>query len=389
MQPDVVIVGAGIFGVTAALELVARGAKVRVLDPGPVPHPDASSTDISKLIRADYAGDELYAHAMLRAFPRWREWNDRFGATLFHETGVLVLARERMEPGGFEHESHALLSRLDVPLQRLEPRDIEARFPAWAAGAYADGYYNPVAGWAESGRVVATLADEARRLGVEIREGCSIAPLDPSAPSVEALRTAHGERIEGGHFVIAAGAHTPLLLPELADRIRPIAQFVFHFEPADASLFSPPAFVPWAADIARSGWYGFASAAHAGGVVKVARHAEGFLSDPRAPREVPASVEPLFRAFLRESLPALADRPVVSRRVCFYSDSFDGDFFIDRHPRWSTVTVASGGSGHAFKFAPLLGEWIADAALGTAPAIDRFRFRALADARREAARAGS
>ncbi len=48
---DFLIVGAGIYGVTAALELRSRGHRVSLIDPGPIPHPLAASTDISKVVR--------------------------------------------------------------------------------------------------------------------------------------------------------------------------------------------------------------------------------------------------------------------------------------------------------------------------------------------------
>ena len=48
---DMIVVGAGIFGITTALELKARGYRIAVLDPGPLPHPLAASTDISKVVR--------------------------------------------------------------------------------------------------------------------------------------------------------------------------------------------------------------------------------------------------------------------------------------------------------------------------------------------------
>jgi NADPH-dependent 2,4-dienoyl-CoA reductase/sulfur reductase-like enzyme len=66
---DIVIVGAGVFGLTAAIELKTRQkeAKITVLDPGPVPHRHAASTDISKVIRMDYGKDELYVEMMVCA----------------------------------------------------------------------------------------------------------------------------------------------------------------------------------------------------------------------------------------------------------------------------------------------------------------------------------
>jgi len=50
----IIIVGGGIFGVCSAYELVQRGHDVTILDPGPIPYPLASSSDLNKLVRADY-----------------------------------------------------------------------------------------------------------------------------------------------------------------------------------------------------------------------------------------------------------------------------------------------------------------------------------------------
>ena len=91
---SIIVVGAGIFGVTAALELQQRGHKVKLFDPGPLPHPDASSTDISKVLRMDYGSDELYMQLMEEAFEGWGRWNEELGETVFHQTGYLMLSRE-------------------------------------------------------------------------------------------------------------------------------------------------------------------------------------------------------------------------------------------------------------------------------------------------------
>ena len=42
--------------------------------------------------------------------------------------------------------------------------------------------------------------------------------------------------------------------------------------------------------------------------------------------------------------------------MCWYTDSLDNSFVIDYVPGYAdTVFVASGGSGHGFKFLPVLG----------------------------------
>jgi glycine/D-amino acid oxidase-like deaminating enzyme len=94
------------------------------------------------------------------------------------------------------------------------------------------------------------------------------------------------------------------------------------------------------------------------------------------------------RAFLRDSLPALATAPIRAARVCLYCDTFDGDFWIDHDPDRPGLVVAAGDSGHGFKFAPILGPLIADVVEHRRNRwASRFRWRSRREDRREAARA--
>jgi len=149
---------------------------------------------------------------------------------------------------------------------------------------------------------------------------------------------------------------------------------VIHYAPAEPDLFRSESFPVFTADIARTGFYGFPLSPT--GVVKIATHTLGADTDPDGPREVtPRDIE-YQRAFLRETFPALADAPVVTTRLCLYADTQDGDFWIARHPELEGLTIATGGSGHGFKFAPVLGGIIADAVERTENTqLDRFRWR--------------
>ena len=98
---------------------------------------------------------------------------------------------------------------------------------------------------------------------------------------------------------------------------------------------------------------------------------------PEAPeRHVTEAETAAFRVFLAEAFPPLAAAPIVYTRICLYCDTWDGHFWIAPDPARPGLVLATGGSGHAFKFAPLLGEWIADAVEGRpSPALGKFRWR--------------
>jgi glycine/D-amino acid oxidase-like deaminating enzyme len=164
---------------------------------------------------------------------------------------------------------------------------------------------------------------------------------------------------------------------------------VFHLQPSDPDLFEADVFPVFTADIARTGWYGF-PAHPSSGLVKIGRHGKGLIIEPRnGERRVHLEDEQALRAFLRASIPALADAPIASTRRCLYADTFDADYWMDHHPRISGLSVATGGSGHGFKMAPVLGPLIADM-VEQQPndRLHRFRWRSMDETspKREAAR---
>lgn len=395
-----VVAGAGIFGVTAALELRRRGWQVTLVAPGPVPHPLASSTDRSKVIRMDYGRDDALSRLAQASMEGWESWNrERFPRPLFHRTGFLLLSREPLAPGGFEADSMASLASRGVPVARMSPSVLRQRFPAWNADRYPDGYLSPTAGWAESGEVVRILAEEAQTLGVNVAHGRVMA-LDTSAGRVTGVRMTSSDgsdhTLPCHLLVLAAGAWTPGLLallglgdPGIAagqgPAFRAVGMPVLLFRPRQASPFSPDRFPVWGADIAHTGWYGFPAGPD--GVVKIGHHGDGVSADPDNPG-LPGEVwEDRCREFLAGSIPRLADAALAGSRICFYCDTRDGDFWITRHPAVDGLVLATGGSGHGFKFGPVLGELIANAAEGVDDArLARFGWRPRARASAEHAR---
>lgn len=371
---SVAIVGGGAFGLAAAETLAARGDRVVVLEAGGIPCEDASGTDINKAVRADYGRDRFHTDLAVEAIERWRARNRAWGATVFHESGFLVMTRGAMEPGGFEHDSYETLRARDSTLERLRDTALSPRFPAWSAPGWNDGYFNPLGGFAESGNAVTHMARDAEAAGAELRTHARVVALTGTS-RVTGVALEDGTRVSADEVVVAAGAWSAALLPELSGALRCVPQTVLHFAPADPAPFAEEHFPTWAGDISRTGYYGFPATAD--GVVKVGRHLAGEAVDASASPGADPGAEALARAFLATAIPALADAPLARPpRMCRYCDTPDGDFWIGAvRPG---ATVASGGSGHGFKFAPVLGPIVAAALDGRDhPALERFAPRAI------------
>jgi len=371
----IIVVGAGINGVTAAIELKKRGHKVSLVDPGPLPHPLAASTDVSKAVRAAYGADQDYTSLAERSIQLWRKWNQEFGVELYHEIHFLFLRQRAMQPGDFEYESFKLLEKRGHKVERIDSRVLHERFPAWNAERYPDGFLDLEAGYAESGRVVAQLIEHSKSLGVGLCEGSRFSALVEHDGRVRGVVLHDGRSVAADVVIMAVGAWTPYLLPFTKNFFRATGHAVFHLKPRQEKLFQPEQFPVFGADLSTTGFYGFPIGRE--GVVKIARHGPGREMPPDSPdRVVTAEEESRLREFLAETFPALADALVVNSRICFYCDTHDGDFWIARDPERAGLIVAAGDSGHGFKFAPVLGELIADAVEEKSnPLLNKFRWR--------------
>jgi len=249
------------------------------------------------------------------------------------------------------------------------------RFPAWNPELYRDGVLELEAGYAESGRVVATLIERAKSLDIELREGVRFSQLHEEDYGVSEIALDGGKRIAGDFVVMAVGAWTPYLLPFTKKFFRASGQPVFHLKPRQPELFAPERFPVFGADITTTGYYGFPI--DRDGVVKVANHGHGREMSPKSPeRAVTPEDEKNLREFLSSTFPALFNAPIVYSRVCMYCDTHDGHFWIARDPERQGLIIAAGDCGHGFKFAPVLGEIIADAVEEKPnPILQKFRWR--------------
>jgi sarcosine oxidase len=180
-------------------------------------------------------------------------------------------------------------------------------------------------------------------------------------------------------LVLAAGPWTSWFVPDLGLPLTVERQPVFWFEAATsppggegaARVDRLPIWL-WATEAGTM--YGFPWDAELG--LKVALHHGGASVDPETvDRSVEPTDEAVVRAFVRERMPSM-DGPIRHSTVCLYTNAPDDEFVIDRHPAAPGVAFASACSGHGFKFAPIIGEILADLVTEGASRrpIERFRW---------------
>lgn len=361
-SPDFLVLGAGIFGLATAIELRKRHYRVELWNPDTIPHPRAASTDISKIVRMEYGSDELYFRLGADSIRGWKDWNETLGEQVYRETGLLLLMQEEIGAARqkFEAESYRLCQKYGWETELLSASEIRRRFPAINTEVFGRAHFNPVGGYVRSGRAIALLAAQARALGVVVKEGLTATGFQLRKNRVEVVESREGESSSCGTVVVAAGAHTPYLVPDLQSQMRITGHPVFHISPQPRANFLPEKLPVFTADISNTGWYGFPLHPEQG-VVKLARHTNGVVLHPETDdrRVVDAEVA-TFRIFLEKLFPLAASAPLVYTRRCLYTDTLDGHFWIDYHPEIKGLAVASGGSGHGMKMGPVLGELVAD-----------------------------
>jgi len=189
------------------------------------------------------------------------------------------------------------------------------------------------------------------------------------------LRTSGGD-ITATRAIVAAGPWLKSLLPGLAAPIRVTREVLGWFEPAatEAALFEASRFPVFLMQNDAGVFYGFPNDGGAG--VKVAKHHHRDQGvDPEDyDRNVSAADEALIRLVLKAHLPAANGR-LMAAKTCLYTMTADGDFILDHLPECPAIIIASPCSGHGFKFAPVVGEILADLATEGGTGYDIARFR--------------
>jgi len=348
---DVAVIGAGVFGVWTAYQLNRAGASVLLLDGYGPGNSRASSGGESRIMRLGYGADEIYTRSAQRSFEIWQQFFAGFEspASLFHQTGMLWLAREQDE---YCEATLKTLRRVGARCERVDHNELRERFPQLDFTGVAWGILEPDAGVLMARRAVQAVALQARANGVDYLEEAIAAPV-----LEQNVRTTSGREIAAQQLVFACGPWLPKIFPDLlGDLIHVTRQEVFFLGvPAGNELFKPDRLPAWIDfnDLV----YGLPNVEGRG--FKIAIDAHGPQFDPdRGDRIVSTELTKAVREYVKRRVPQLADAPVTESRVCQYENTSNGDFLIDRHPGLPNVWLVGGGSGHGFKHGPAVGEYV-------------------------------
>jgi glycine/D-amino acid oxidase-like deaminating enzyme len=365
-QDDVAVIGAGVFGAWTAFKLLQAGRRVTLIDAWGPGHARASSGGESRMTRAVYGPDEVYTRMAVDSLPEWRRLSEQSGLPILHANGVLFFFGERHPYATAAMEVHR---RLGLSTRLLERAEMTRLFPAVDFAGVEFGLYEPDFGVLMARRAVQTLVMRFVAAGGSY-VGARVAPPDAEAVRLEAVSTDAGERIAAGQFVFAAGPWLPRLFPDiLANRIRATRQEVFFFRPpAGDARFRPASLPGWADFNGGDLFYGMPDLEARG--FKIASDPHGPEVDPDEGDRTPTpEMLERVRDYMARRFPAMRGAPLSESRVCQYENSSNGDFLIDRHPRWNNVVLVGAGSGHGFKHGPAVGHYAAALTLGrlTAP----------------------
>lgn len=353
---DAIVVGVGTMGSAALYHLARRGLRALGIEQFELAHARGSMHGHTRIIRLAYHENPAYVPLLRRCYELWRELELLAGTQLLQLTGSLEIGPPA---GPLVSGTLRACTEYDLPYAVLEPPELRRRFPAFEPGPDTVGVAQPDGGYLLAEAAVQAHAGLAVESGAELRLGERVLDWEAGERGV----VVHTDRrsYESARLVLAPGAWAGGLFRLPPDLFAAKRQVVAWFEPRhDAAGFTPDRFPVFIIEEDESHYYGFPRIEGAG--VKLGRmnHPGDGVADPDLVSAEPSPTElaPL-RQFLEGRLPNAAGQ-LLEARACFFTNTPDRRFVIDLHPDAPNVVVASVCSGHGFKFAPVVGEILAD-----------------------------
>ena len=361
---DVFVAGLGIMGGALARALARAGLRVAGCDDRYPPHDRGSSHGESRILRAAYFEDPIYAPLARRAFALWRALEDETGRSLLRVTGGLDIGPD---DGTLVRGALSSARLHGIAHERVGGAELMRRWPALSVGSGEAAVFEPDAGILDPEQCVAAQIESARAAGAQLRLGDGLVGWRRVGAELR-VTTARGE-VTVRTLVLALGAWLPAFRPDLPLRVA--RQPVFWFDPIEPAIHAPERLPHFLIEFEPGRiFYGFPDL---GSGLKCAIHHDGESTTAETVdrRLRPAECDRV-RSLLERFVPRAAGRMRRST-VCLYTNTMDGHFLIDRDPAERGVWLFSACSGHGFKFAPALAESLVEPLTGCGDApLERF-----------------
>lgn len=346
-----IVLGIGGMGAAACYHLARRGVRVTGLERFDLVHDRGSSHGETRAIRKAYFEHPDYVPLLERAYALWDELDAGSPTTLFHRSGVVMFGPQTSPV--LEGVRRAA-SLHDITIESVDPH---AFLDTLTPPEGFVGLREPDAGYLAVEACVAAHCAAARAAGARLvpRAVATGWDADEVGVTVHAAIDGVEEKLVADVLVLTPGAWAPDLLrwPALGLRARRVPLFWFPTTRPIAATF--------VFDLPDGVYYGFPTR---DGVTKVAPHAPGAAVPDPTNLDRTLNVDELdaIRRFTSSCLPSLTS-DLARHATCMYTMSPDEHFVIDHHPASSRVAVATGLSGHGYKFASVVGEVMAELVL--------------------------
>jgi sarcosine oxidase len=342
---EIIVVGAGIVGLSVAHAAARRGHRVTVLDRGPVPNPHGASFDQHRMIRFHYGASAGYTRMVADAFAAWERLWVELGERHFADCGAVAIS---LRPGDYADQTACVFREEKIAHEILEGSALARTLPQLDLPGSARGVLASPGGPLFADRIVTALARLCASQGVRIMPHCAVTEIDEAG----SVRTQGGERLTADRVVVAAGAWLPRLLPARFSHLPTHRQALCYVAaPAahDAAWATGPALVV----IGDRGVYSLPPLAGTG--LKFGDGAHRRRADPEDGFDWSIDegdeIIAAFRPYLRD---AEAYRPL-RMQVGHYVMDGSRRFQIEAASKCLFVTNCD---GQMFKFGPLVGERI-------------------------------
>ena len=350
---DVAVIGAGVMGNWTALNLREMGLSVILIDQYGAGNSKSSSKGEIRGMRLTYGEDE---HEMLwarNACELWKIRQAEFGTDMFYQVGALSFRREWTAGNNAER---ALFDKHKVPYEVVQYDDAVRRWPqALPPSEEYFGFYHPWGGVLSPRDANLAVATSFKKKGGKLLLG-KAALGTRAGGKLQTVTLSSGETVSAGTFVFALGAWLPKVFPEvMTDKlsVRKAGYYMIGTPPGD-NRFSVP-------NLPNTG-VGLPSINGAGFGLLIFPSKE---VDPDVFEHLPNQEEQdRARQTLASRFPALKDQPIIAAWTCQTENSVDGQCIFDLHPAMDNVWLVGGGSWHAFKIGPVIGDYVAHRVIG-------------------------